>query len=115
MRGKVMHVAHGLIDARITPAHAGKSLVCFREIFGIRDHPRACGEKLLCGFCVSCRLGSPPRMRGKEQDHTAPYPDRRITPAHAGKSRQRGLQVSRNGDHPRACGEKFILSCVIFL
>ena len=45
MRGK----GHTLADIggteRITPAHAGKSLIGSQNRFVNRDHPRACGEK----------------------------------------------------------------------
>ena len=50
----------------ITPAYAGKS----RPVVGCsplcRDHPRVCGEKQAASRQATTRLGSPPRMRGKD-------------------------------------------------
>ena len=50
--------------------------------------------------------GSPPRMRGKEEDHHQRPGGGRITPAHAGKSQFPGPSPALPRDHPRACGEK---------
>ena len=46
MRGKGHALADVGGDERITPAHAGKSRGASRFIRPVRDHPRACGEKL---------------------------------------------------------------------
>ena len=75
----------------------------------MRDHPRACGEKLGVTLLLWGFMGSPPRIRGK-----APTRDRlsivqRITPAHAGKSDTCPIRSGDSRDHPRACGEK--LNC----
>ena len=52
----------------------------------------------------------PPRMRGKEAlYHVQRYPPG-ITPAYAGKSRLPYLFVCCLEDHPRVCGEKFLLA-----
>ena len=90
----------------ITPAHAGKRVTPSRTLLGMRDHPRACGEKLSFSFRARDSAGSPPRMRGKAfrcLPHRGPCG---ITPAHAGKSRRRGHKLPIRQDHPRACGEK---------
>ena len=50
--------------------------------------------------------GSPPRMRGKEEDHHQRPGGGRITPAHAGKSYCSRRRGSDPQDHPRVCGEK---------
>ena len=44
-------------------------------------------------------------MRGKRPPSPRPAPQRRITPAHAGKTRRRPRFAARCTDHPRACGE----------
>ena len=106
MRGKDMDACVARWPARITPAHAGKSdQARFGRSSGW-DHPRACGEKGGIAAGSDFPVGSPPRMRGKEAKSNVCGSQTGITPAHAGKSRQRDPQVSRNGDHPRACGEK---------
>ena len=69
----------------ITPARAGKSarenLYC--ELF--RDHPRACGEKVVFPYGQTTYQGSPPRVRGKALGTVAFIPRVGITPARAGK------------------------------
>ena len=65
MRGKAGIKKDKGVAARITPAYAGKSFVVLRCYADKGDHPRVCGEKVLCP-CIGCFwLGSPPRMRGK--------------------------------------------------
>ena len=51
---------------RITPAHAGKTLLAIADVNGVEDHPRACGENNLCYNRFNIVI--------------------RITPAHAGKT-----------------------------
>ena len=108
MRGKVENITFAMTDARITPAHAGKS----PHLPGIpsppQDHPRPCGEKLYHIRIMLYSAGSPPPMRGKELEGGASRPCIRITPAHAGKRCKilRCTSVAR--DHPRPCGEKRI-------
>ena len=48
-------------------------------------------------------------MRGKEFLWIMPTPVFRITPAYAGKSFKRFFARSMYQDHPRLCGEKFVL------
>ena len=92
--------------AGITPAHAGKSTKSRNQRFKVRDHPRACGEKWAISVITTGSIGSPPRMRGKDTQQANGTTNNGITPAHAGKSITAYLNCSRNGDHPRACGEK---------
>ena len=77
------------------------------------DHPRACGENRSDRADCLEALGSPPRMRGKRRYVEYQSFERRITPAHAGKT-QRIIKISwMNSDHPRACGENFNSSKLI--
>ena len=105
MRGKRLCLLSLLRNPRITPAHAGKT----HSTTGIQrfntDHPRACGENKNSDF-LHCHLsGSPPRMRGKLRHAKSRHGFRRITPAHAGKTRARSAWILTRTDHPRACGE----------
>ena len=85
-RGKVLRVCRISPEARITPAHAGKSF----DVVGVG----VVGE------------GSPPHTRGKVVVAVRISAYDRITPAHAGKSlRNRGDRDVRK-DHPRTRGEK---------
>ena len=52
MRGKGNLVKVPLVIPGITPAHAGKSNVTARKTKSIKDHPRTCGEKRLCFYCL---------------------------------------------------------------
>ena len=70
------------------------------------DHPRLCGEKSLISIMSLPRTGSPPPMRGKVASIESYKLVDGITPAYAGKRRQRMGFRQRTGDHPRLCGEK---------
>ena len=89
MRGKRHQYLFYCLHYRITPADAGKTL---RSL-----------------SMQSTFIGSPPRMRGKQR----PLPSRRntfrITPADAGKTLLRRHYTHHTRDHPRGCGENFLL------
>ena len=106
MRGKVTETAVKAPACRITPAYAGKRGPLHQSRLHTRDHPRVCGEKLL-GVCRNrCRVGSPPRMRGKVLANAFDIASPRITPAYAGKSIPCRFPEDGGRDHPRVCGEK---------
>ena len=129
MLGKVTDNAILRWEVRITPAHAGKSRSPCSGCPASRDHPRACGEKIIVATKEAVTLGSPPRMRGKvalavDGDRLRGITPRMrgkgryrpggyhavgITPAHAGKRIASCRQCSCSRDHPRACGEKGLL------
>ena len=88
MRGKGFKVSFGGNIARITPAHAGKSLRLPGRQGDHRDHPRTCGEKPRRKRNYRAGVGSPPHMRGKVYLSDIFFTSVRITPAHAGKSAQ---------------------------
>ena len=66
MRGKVDAGLYKLSAFRITPAYAGKSMTVTYDLLSNADHPRVCGEKSSPLPTPPPRLGSPPRMRGKD-------------------------------------------------
>ena len=66
VRGKVRADLHAVFTVRITPACAGKSRLHPDEHLLGEDHPRVCGEKEYPEETVSIRIGSPPRVRGKD-------------------------------------------------
>ena len=86
MRGKVTGSARAPLNARITPAYAGKSLTIQKMTTRSRDHPRVCGEKSKVSCLKPLIRGSPPRMRGKAITLVRIFNCYRITPAYAGKS-----------------------------
>ena len=108
MRGKV-HVASAVpVGMGITPARAGKRGQRRSRLVHGWDHPRACGEKAVINADFTTEMGSPPRVRGKDQPHQRVDSRTGITPARAGKSRLRSRTYRPPRDHPRACGEKMV-------
>ena len=90
----------------ITPAHAGKSCRVGTLQRGMADHPRTRGEKRRCYDLYVGGEGSPPHTRGKAPGMQCDMVERRITPAHAGKSPIYALSSATKRDHPRTRGEK---------
>ena len=106
MRGKD-HRAGGIGGAvGITPAYAGKRVYKVLAFQVCKDHPRVCGEKPAAGQGRKCIVGSPPRMRGKVNVRKRCNASRGITPAYAGKSKDKTSRPPAFQDHPRVCGEK---------
>ena len=94
---------------RITPAHAGNRRERNRTERTVKDHPRTCGEQLeICNRQWHNR-GSPPHMRGTEENPMDKYLVVRITPAHAGNSGEPAWYSSQCWDHPRTCGEQSLV------
>ena len=106
MRGKAKNRCRSCPLTRITPAYAGKRH-CPRSRPGrIRDHPRVCGEKGRLPHLGLYRLGSPPRVRGKDVYTVLKINPSGITPAYAGKRACTTTAIIQPKDHPRVCGEK---------
>ena len=89
MRGKGEVSFDGKTVTGITPAYAGK-----------RPSPVARALKT---------MGSPPPMRGKDQILSPYWGIYRITPAYAGKREKMPFVKHCPRDHPRLCGEKFLI------
>ena len=106
MRGKGNLSGPFYSRSGITPACAGKRVRQHRRAGGKRDHPRVCGEKKKMNMRKDRRMGSPPRVRGKDVCIVALQDCCGITPACAGKRVSAKYCVLQVGDHPRVCGEK---------
>ncbi len=106
VRGKVDKVFSRTNYGGITPARAGKRAPVHNCSAPAGDHPRACGEKSDAQRLPLVKLGSPPRVRGKEITVEPGSIHQGITPARAGKSEAVASELDPNRDHPRACGEK---------
>ena len=65
-----------------------------------------CGEKARAYCKIYNEWGSPPHVRGKEDEPQFIADFLRITPACAGKSCLILLWAGLARDHPRMCGEK---------
>ena len=106
MRGKGNTDVQERTTDRITPAYAGKRGGFCRTRSESGDHPRVCGEKLICLPRFLLFPGSPPRMRGKALREQPAGGNAGITPAYAGKSNFLFCLAWILRDHPRVCGEK---------
>ena len=109
VRGKVPPTCKINGCSRITPACAGKRTKIENIINRARDHPRMCGEKSLFELIAGLSTGSPPHVRGKEPQRAGGRLQGGITPACAGKSAGLVESSEIQKDHPRMCGEKFML------
>ena len=106
MRGKLSGSLSASLNARITPADAGKTARITSEWSEREDHPRGCGENLDDAVCARDCGGSPPRMRGKRRDSDSVPRATRITPADAGKTALDAVgQVEPPGSPPRMRGK----------
>ena len=105
MRGKRSTADLLLGWVGITPADAGKTCLLISLNASAKDHPRGCGENRLSIFRSRYIGGSPPRMRGKQTYMGYSFFNDRITPADAGKTRNRSRRCRSRWDHPRGCGE----------
>ena len=106
MRGKAEPKRLWQLSGGITPAYAGKSNLLPHTRCRSWDHPRICGEKAIQPHTSVYRVGSPPHMRGKGNQGCSFCSTSGITPAYAGKRRQRPSTNCVRQDHPRVCGEK---------
>ena len=91
---------------RITPACAGKSGLAAAQKLLNQDHPRMCGEKVKRGYRGETPVGSPPHVRGKDEQFRGGEWIVGITPACAGKREKKEEKPVHFMDHPRMCGEK---------
>ena len=105
MRGIRKREKVSAMVGRITPAHAGNTLIPQPIMAFVGDHPRACGEYCLDEIGGNRRIGSPPRMRGILRAGRFRRRKAGITPAHAGNTLADGFIGAAIRDHPRACGE----------
>ena len=77
---------------RITPASAGKTFIAFLKKVIKRDHPRECGKNKSEFVVVVAIVGSPPRVREKQDVNPETGEITGITPASAGKTRHPTLR-----------------------
>ena len=102
-RGGKLYASNG-----ITPAGAGKTPCGLDRTNIAQDHPRRCGENSSSKPDCRSRAGSPPQVRGKLFMFSPCFPNKRITPAGAGKTITLATLRALLQDHPRRCGENFM-------
>ena len=94
-----------IVQAGITPAHAGRIIRRDDGTVTFGDHPRACGKNALVVLLLVPLLGSPPRMREELRIKGGSKNCTGITPAHAGRISIAAAMAVSIEDHPRACGK----------
>ena len=88
-RGKDKCSINSKFTCGITPAYAGKRSALENWVTANGDHPRIRGEKFIILCRSSAGKGSPPHTRGKATHGVWGKLDNGITPAYAGKRRNR--------------------------
>ena len=99
----------GTVQVGSPPRMRGKLCGGSHSHIARRDHPRGCGENVTAYDPAMSGTGSPPRMRGKRGRRVQENAGGRITPADAGKTGgDMQIRVIVR-DHPRGCGENFVI------
>ena len=92
-------------DPGLIPAHAGKTSERTEYLKRGRAHPRSRGENSTAVSSATVSKGSSPLTRGKQAHAAMRVVNRRLIPAHAGKTSQPGRTPSAPTAHPRSRGE----------
>ena len=104
-RGKHRHREAPGGEARLIPAHAGKTTVGAGAGRPSTAHPRSRGENHRSVLSGRFRRGSSPLTRGKLKLITYSRPASRLIPAHAGKTPRTRPSQACHPAHPRSRGE----------
>ena len=104
-RGKRDDDVGGRRQARLIPAHAGKTRSSARGDLSATAHPRSRGENRSRPLSTCMGIGSSPLTRGKLPDGHAAVGELGLIPAHAGKTQIYDLGYYRERAHPRSRGE----------
>ena len=107
-RGKPLPAQGMTLEFRLIPAHAGKTSPLTVGVALSWAHPRSRGENLVAAVDTMPLTGSSPLTRGKQGWCPQVDVNRRLIPAHAGKTRGCCLVVSALGAHPRSRGENLL-------
>ena len=106
-RGKLHLPALPGTDARLIPAHAGKTPSPGAPWHGCAAHPRSRGENCSRSTSKIVLTGSSPLTRGKRGSTARHWRLRRLIPAHAGKTWCKPSPSTSFRAHPRSRGENF--------
>ncbi len=104
-RGKRRLIRTGIRQRRLIPAHAGKTMRRCVACVEYQAHPRSRGENAHRSPPLPESSGSSPLTRGKRWARTCQGNERRLIPAHAGKTRGWIVRGCPPGAHPRSRGE----------
>ena len=89
-RGKLGTLTAHAINARLIPAHAGKTISLDVGKGRRKAHPRSRGENPQRNVSQTCENGSSPLTRGKHLLRAIALAALRLIPAHAGKTTRLG-------------------------
>ena len=95
-----------LSNIGIIPTRVGTSCAVSTSSFIMRDHPHACGDKVLSVSVTSLPPGSSPRVWGQaflRSEYTA---STRIIPTRVGTRKEKAPIDFGLWDQPHACGDK---------
>ena len=109
MRGALVACSLASAVFGIIPAYAGSTSYIDPGLVFNADHPRVCGEHIEDFRAAVRNLGSSPRMRGALNDFNGKDMTIRIIPAYAGSTVIHWIKRCVWGDHPRVCGEHFLV------
>ena len=104
-RGKQAGTYRMVVFVRLIPAHAGKTSSRSRAKPVSPAHPRSRGENGGHSCGVSLSVGSSPLTRGKLRTPSRRSRERRLIPAHAGKTTKHIPKPTNKTAHPRSRGE----------
>ena len=104
-RGKPSGMSWSVGCWGLIPAHAGKTYMPCRRIDGRTAHPRSRGENRAATSRPMSSMGSSPLTRGKRRAYSSGVRNRRLIPAHAGKTLCLPVQQQHLWAHPRSRGE----------
>ena len=93
---------------RIIPTRVGTSLPAIANDFKTAYHPHACGDKSSVPRSTVPNTGSSPRMWGQVDTIFSGLANCRIIPTRVGTSPCSSRIRKPPGDHPHACGDKFM-------
>ena len=101
-RGKPQLLADGLVQARLIPAHAGKTTCRRASSVATSAHPRSRGENPILAHDGGRLDGSSPLTRGKRDLPLSESLAEGLIPAHAGKTSLPALREDPQAAHPRS-------------
>ena len=104
--GQVILVPSSVIAERIIPTRVGTRAKDWNEDLKHKDHPHACGDKLIPALFRISVLGSSPRVWGQVVAFRNLMQVYRIIPTRVGTSPMKNGIQGDYKDHPHACGDK---------
>ena len=110
-RGKRRSVTQTATEARLIPAHAGKTWRPPKTRRVGWAHPRSRGENNARGDKIAGAFGSSPLTRGKRSQVENHHGTNRLIPAHAGKTPLSWHRRRCSPAHPRSRGENALDRC----